>query len=97
MLDMKDATTEDFAALEGQAFCITGLDADISLVLSEVKRLGSGERKGGAFSTLWQGPTSPGLAQGAYSLSQASFGTHEIFLVPVAQSEAGFQYEAVFT
>ncbi|MGR3621390.1 hypothetical protein [Pseudophaeobacter sp.] len=57
MLDIKDATTDDFAALEGQSFCISGLDADISLVLSEVKILGSGERKGGAFSTLWQGPT----------------------------------------
>lgn len=97
MLDLKEVTTEQFTELQGQEFSLTALDQTISLDLVEVKALGSGARKGGAFSTLWQGPMAPGLAQGIYKVSNEAFGTQEIFLVPVAQTEAGFQYEAVFT
>lgn len=97
MLDLKEVTSEQFSALRGQSFHITSLQESVSLDLVEVKKLGAGEREGGAFSALWQGPVAPGLTQGSYEISHQGFGKHHVFLVPVAQTEAGFQYEAVFT
>ncbi|WP_350334600.1 DUF6916 family protein [Coralliovum pocilloporae] len=97
MRNLNDMTAEDFADLEDTVFHITSLDPRISLQLIEVKKLGSGERKGGAFSLLWQGPSEPVLTQATYCLSQTAIGSHDMFLVPVAEKQAGIQYEAIFT
>jgi len=97
MPDLSDMTADDFSKMDGLVFTITSTDPEVELELIEVKKLGSGERKGGAFSLLWQGPSEPALSQATYCLSQAAIGSHDVFLVPVARNEAGYQYEAIFT
>lgn len=97
MTDLKTLTLHDFEKLLDQVFEVRSVPADIQLSLVEVKLMGSGERQGGAFSTLWQGPQEPLLEQSTYRLYRPDFGEQDVFLVPVAQKEAGIQYEAVFT
>lgn len=97
MNDLRDMTAEDFSKMEGSVFTVTSIDTKLDLELIEVKKLGSGERNGGAFSLLWQGPSEPVLQQATYCVSQAAIGSHDVFLVPVAEKEAGYQYEAIFT
>jgi hypothetical protein len=97
MIDLKDATAEQFAEFVGQEFLIKTQDPAMSLRLLEVKEIGASAREGGAFSLLWQGPAAPALRQEIHLLSHASAGEHEVFLVPVAQAQAGIQYEAIFT
>ncbi len=97
MLDLATVTAEQFAEFQDQDFEITSAGAAITLKLIEVKKLGTGERDGGAFSLLWQGPQTSALPQGVHRLSHPKTGDQEVFLVPVAEKDAGFQYEAVFT
>lgn len=97
MFDLKDATAEQFAQFDGQEFLVKTGEAAVSLKLIEVKKMGSGEREGGAFSLLWQGPAEPALMQEMHLLSHSEAGEHEVFLVPVARLQAGIQYEAIFT
>jgi uncharacterized protein DUF6916 len=49
-----------------------------------------------AFSVFFLGPSDPFLPQGTRTLRHARFGEMEIFLVPVAKTNTGFEYEAVF-
>lgn len=49
------------------------------------------------FSLTFQGPLETALPQQIYSLEHAELGKLEIFLVPIAQSQDGMYYEAVFT
>ncbi|ABF62265.1 hypothetical protein TM1040_3291 (plasmid) [Ruegeria sp. TM1040] len=97
MSTLRTLTSADFEALLNRTFAVRSEPEDVYLSLIEVKVMGSGEREGGAFSTLWQGPKSPFLEQAIYSLSEEEFGEQEVFLVPVAEKDAGIQYEAVFT
>ena|SRR5262249_46094495 len=48
------------------------------------------------FSVFFSGPVDRFLSQGIYSLEHEVMGAFELFLVPIAQNEKGFQYEAVF-
>lgn len=97
MSDQTTRTREDYAGLVGAPFSVKLADTEVPIELIEVKELGSGQREGGAFSLLWQGPVAPVLAQATYQVSHEELGTHDFFLVPVAQIEAGLQYEAIFT
>ena len=49
-----------------------------------------------AFSVVFHGPADPFIQQGTYQLSNAKLGDLELFLVPIARDQDGFQYEAVF-
>lgn len=97
MTDMKTLTIQDFEKLVDTAFEARLGDEAVALSLVEVKAMGAGEREGGAFSLLWQGPSEPVLEQSTYTLFQPSLGEQAVFLVPVAEKDAGIQYEAVFT
>lgn len=97
MADLSSMTAADFSRLETTEFRTLVGSQEIALTLLEAAETGQGLREGGAFSLLWQGPEAPALPQGTYPLSHASIGTHDIFLVPVARTADGFQYEAVFT
>jgi hypothetical protein len=48
------------------------------------------------FSVFFLGPVDRFMPQGTHKLSHALFGEMDIFLVPVAKTNAGFEYEAVF-
>ena len=49
-----------------------------------------------AFSVFFLGPADHFMPQGTRKLRHEQFGEMEIFLVPVAKTNAGFEYEAVF-
>jgi hypothetical protein len=49
-----------------------------------------------AFSVFFLGPIDQFIPQGTRKLRHVQFGELEIFLVPVAKTNAGFEYEAVF-
>ena len=90
-------TIDSFDGLQDRTFTVVSSEPPVALELVEVKKMGSGEREGGAFSVLWQGPIEPFLPQSIYRFSQAELGEHELFIVPVAEKTNGFQYESVFT
>jgi hypothetical protein len=48
------------------------------------------------FSLLFQGPQTPFLPQMTYRVEHDRLGEFSLFLVPVARTPDGFQYEAVF-
>lgn len=73
----------------------------IELELVEVKSYEnkdkSGEQSGmERFSVYFKGPSNPFLQQATYSLLHERLGEVVLFLVPIAQDENGFRYEAVF-
>lgn len=96
MFDPLKASASDFEGLGDTSFTITSVEPEVPLELLEVKTMGSGMRDGGAFSLLWRGPSEPALPQATYRVAQAELGEIDLFLVPVAQFEDGFRYEAVF-
>lgn len=71
----------------------------LELELREVKGYlgGANEEKGmERFSAFFYGPGDRLLQQGIYLLEHEAMGAFELFLVPVAKTESGYQYEAVF-
>ncbi|MBR9763933.1 MAG: hypothetical protein GYB53_10510, partial [Rhodobacteraceae bacterium] len=97
MTDFSTMTVDEFTALQGSACTVASVQPQIELTLIEVQRLSSGLREGGAVSLLWQGPGEPALPQATYALTHETHGAQELFLVPVARVDAGYQYEAIFT
>ena len=97
MTELQTLTIRDFETMLDTPFSVRSVPGEVELSLVEVKAMGAGEREGGAFSLLWQGPPQPVLEQAIYTLFQPTFGERDVFLVPVAEKEAGIQYEAVFT
>lgn len=97
MIEASALTAEHFKPIEGDSVTISADGAELQATLVEIKTLGAGVREGGAFSLLFQGPGAPGLSQATYRLTHSAIGTQDMFLVPVARTEAGYQYEAVFT
>ena len=67
----------------------------VKLLLTEVSELREANRND-FFSVIFRGPREPMLPQGLYGLENERMGSFEIFLVPVAETEAGYDYEAVF-
>ncbi len=49
-----------------------------------------------SFSVVFRGPTNKLMQQGIYKLQNHKLGERDLFLVPVAKDEDGYQYEAVF-
>ncbi len=49
-----------------------------------------------AFALLFRGDANDRLNQGMYRVEHATLGTFDLFIVPVAQDQAGRYYEAVF-
>ncbi|WP_321831835.1 DUF6916 family protein [Thalassovita sp.] len=70
MTDIQKMTSQDFQPYLGQNFNIALTEGSCALELLEASTLGTGARDGGAFSLLWQGPTTPALQQGTYEIEQ---------------------------
>jgi hypothetical protein len=90
-------TAEDFRPLEGDTVTVEADGIEIEATLLEIKTGGSALREGGGFALLFQGPVKPSLPQATYQVTHAAIGTQHLFLVPVAKTKEGYQYEAVFT
>ena len=60
--------------------------------VSELKQFGPQE----GFSIVFLGPNEIFLGQGTRQMKHEEFGEFDIFIVPIAQNEAGYSYQAVF-
>jgi hypothetical protein len=96
-LDIGTVTAEDFSPRLSDDFRLRAADAELTLKLAEVKRLGAAMRAGGAFSLLFVAAAGPQLVQAIYPLTHPVLGRLDIFLVPIGPVPGGAGYEAVFT
>ena len=77
---------------------ITTTEPPLEFELTQIKGyLGGANEETGMerFSLFFYGPGNR-LPQGIYPVEHEAMGAFELFLVPVGQSEGGYQYEAVF-
>ena len=66
------------------------------LVLSGLQKRDTAPKGWESFTVTFDSPPEVYLAQATYELNSEATGKISIFLVPVAQDEKGYQYEAVF-
>lgn len=85
----------DFADFEGSRFSMQMEGVSLEMVLEKVEPLRLSARAGGSFRLAFRGPREPLCPQGTYLLESSELAA-EIFLVPIAQDDAGSLYEAVF-
>jgi hypothetical protein len=86
---------DDFSPWVGGAFEV-GVAADrLPMTLRAAELLAGGQRDGGGFRLEFLGPSDPVLAQSIMTVAGPN-GTHDIFLVPIAQNSDGTRYEAIF-
>jgi hypothetical protein len=98
MTDIGVLTADDFEPLIDTEFRRVSDDGrEARLRLVEVNRSDRQWRDRKGFALLFRDPGEIGLAQGIHPLRHETFGELEIFLVPVARTENGWEYEAVFT
>lgn len=97
-MELTDVRHGTFAPRVGEMFrAKLDADVDVELELTETNEAKGANRPDHAFSITFRGPLERPLAQGTYELEHAVLGSLPIFLVPIAQQEGGFLYEAVFT
>lgn len=100
-MELSDVDLASATARLGEEFRIHVDDGTvIELELVEVERAKvspSGTPSDSSFSMLFRGPADPLLNQGLLPLRNDTWGTCEIFLVPVNQDGSGTYYEAVFS
>ena len=92
-------TEQEFSQHVGTNFQLRLDQGSVNLNLSKVKGYSSGpnEQTGmERFSAFFDGPLNPYLPQAVYQLEHERMGQFDIFLVPIAKNDQGFQYEAVF-
>jgi hypothetical protein len=90
---------EDFEPHVGSDFRIVmeGVP-EMALTLTEAKTLKTQPLDKGLrvpFALLFEGPA-PLLPQHVYRFEHDGMGEREIFIVPIAKTEDGFRYEAIF-
>lgn len=93
-----DLSHDHFAPLVGDTFVLRAADGQIDAELIEASADGDSPAPGlrAPFSLTWQGPPAPALQQGIHEIQHPVLGEHVIFLVPIARTDAGMQYQAVF-
>ena len=92
-----DLTEENFTRHLNTKFTIRDTEPPLELELTEVKGYGDrpGEQGGmERFSVFFR--AGGFVPQRTYLLAHEEMGEFQVFLVPVARDQAGFQYEAVF-
>ena len=90
---MRNLTLQDFDGRAGTVFDVVFPDGTLPLTLREVEKLPHGARED-AFRLIFVGPGSPIMPQAIYKLRQGEQ-VDEIFIVPIGQSQAGTEYEAI--
>jgi hypothetical protein len=91
-------TLDDFSPAVGDGFRLPVEGDPVELELVEARSLGDrplGDRL--PFALLFRGPGEPALEQATYRLVHDRLGELEIFIVPVAATADGRDYEAIFT
>lgn len=92
-------TLDHFASCVGSAFDIDMGQSSMALTLSEARPLpetGFPGMKRSPFSLMFRSGSPIVLPQKLYKLKNATLGSLEIFLVPVAKDKEGIVYQAIF-
>lgn len=97
MSSLSTLTAADFEPLNGKDFTLAAASGELTLRLSDVQRLGTARREGGAFSLTFVSAPGPFLPQAIYPVAHPALGTIELFVVPLGPKDGGNQYEVVFT
>ncbi len=98
---MNDLTLQDFTELLNEPFTFqwdTGEQGSLELI--EAAKAGKSEPPKGfktPISLIFQGSPARFMPQQSIALSHDTLGTIELFLVPVAEKETGFHYEAIIS
>ena len=95
-VELADLKLDDFSSHLDAVFGMQAPGGSIALTLAKVEPVGESGRAGGAFSLLFAAPAGPWLPQAIYPVEHPSFGTIEIFLVPIGPLQGGNGYQAVF-
>jgi hypothetical protein len=90
---MHEISIDDFAPHVGEAYALDG--SDISLILESASALSGSARPGGGFRLAFRGPREPVLPQATYPMRRGEEAI-DLFIVAIAQTDAGAEYEAVF-
>ncbi len=97
-MDLADLTYDTFAGRVGETFRDGETGAELELVsvtdaTEALRNVPEGQRA--PFSLLFRGPQL--LPQSIRALTHDGLGALDIFLVPVAQVDGGYEYQAVFS
>lgn len=90
---MRELTIDDFEPHVGEAYGLDG--SDVSLILEAALALPGSPRPGGGFRLAFRGPREPVLPQAIYAMRRGEE-ILDLFIVPIAQTDAGAEYESVF-
>jgi len=85
-----------FSRCLDQSFTVTHEDQTIALKMTRLDKRDTAPKGWESFTILFDGPPSTVLPQATHELVNEEIGTVPVFLVPVAEDEQGFQYEAVY-
>src|SRR5436190_790034 len=98
MLELDKVTREDFTALLNQDFEITTPIGPLPTKLVDVRPLGGAlpGSKREPFALIFRANPGARLPQHIYPVTHAQLGTTEIFLVQIAATPTGSDFEAVF-
>jgi hypothetical protein len=95
---ISELNVEDFEPHRGESFRLNANGATLELTLSDIQRLGTALREGGAFSLIFTAPAAGPLApQAIYPIAHAELGTLELFVVPIQPKDGSQRYEVIFT
>ena len=95
---ISELNIEDFEPHRGESFRLSANGAALELKLSEVQRLGTALRNGGAFSLIFTAPAGTPIApQAIYPIEHPALGTLELFVVPIQPKGDSRRYEVIFT
>ena len=87
-------TYDTFRDRTGETFAVPA--SGVELMLAAARSVELSPREGGGFSLLFTGPGEPALPQATHELTHRELGAFGLFLVPVARTAEGMEYEAVF-
>ncbi|OBQ63358.1 DUF6916 family protein [Mesorhizobium erdmanii] len=85
----------EFEQAAGSVFTISAGGRQLSLELTQVRRIEASPRDGGGFTLLFKGPRDIRLPQAIYHFAGDTI-ADDIFIVPVSVDATGYHYEAVF-
>jgi hypothetical protein len=101
-MDLNELTYDNVLPHVGSTFRINFPERAIELKLSRVDHLREKHTSKrlfrDSFSMIFTGPSDVMLQQGMYPMHHGALGEElQIFIVPIAREDEGYQYEAVFT
>jgi hypothetical protein len=90
-----DIVMDDFTRHMGEAFDVVVGEMVFPITLAEARPITPSIRKGGSFSLIFTGPSSPILNQAMYDVKRGDE-QWPLFIVPIGEKSGQFQYEVIF-